>query len=634
MRVSKTGAGSWDETHKDLDKLAGLPQEDLKTVPTAEIQRVLVDLSFRLSELEAECERLRQSQAELEEVHRQYMDLFDFAPIGYFNLDSRCIILSMNITGSDMLNIPRGKLVSTPFYALIDPAEQPLFTSYLGEVARTGSRLSTELRVRRSEGTTFHAQLETVPLYEKGKLTYRISLADITERKKVELALKESEQKYRDLTDMLPEIVFETDMRGNVVYMNRKAVDYFGLTMEEIAAGFDIFNLVHPEQRNIARARFVMILDKGDIGGYEYTLVKKDGTPFPAIVHSARVTHDSQPWGLRGIVIDISERKRVEHALAESEKRFRTTLDSMLEGCLLVDRSWRYIYANDAVDEQGRYKKEDLVGHTMMEVFPDIEKTELFARFKEAMEKQVAHTVETEFVYPDGAKRWFEIRVEPVPEGILILYANIDKRKQAEQHLWRSIERVERLHGIGKIVKLQPIGMLMIEHRLIDRVLPLLSQEQQRMAQTTTLDPELMEEFVDFFRTYADKTHHGKEENILFKDMEGKSLLSEHREMMAELVQEHIAGRRLTTDLAEATERWASGDRDALKQAITVAGELVKFYRAHIEKEDNLFFPPSMAYFSASEQDDMLLEFVEFDRGLVHEVYTRKVQVLESPPLK
>lgn len=132
---------------------------------------------------------------------------------------------------------------------------------------------------------------------------------------------------------------------------------------------------------------------------------------------------------------EISHRRKVEKALRKSEKQYRTTLDSMLEGCQIIDSDWRYVYLNDIAAGHGRRPKKELIGRTMMEAYPGIEKTEMFKQLKRCMEKRVSHRMENEFTYPDGSKGWFELSFEPVSEGVFILSIDITERKKAEETL-------------------------------------------------------------------------------------------------------------------------------------------------------------------------------------------------------
>ena len=134
----------------------------------------------------------------------------------------------------------------------------------------------------------------------------------------------------------------------------------------------------------------------------------------------------------------VAERKRVEERLRESEERYRNTLDNMLEGCQIIGYDWHYLYVNDVVVRHGRQAKEPLLGHTIMEMYPGIENTEMFAALRHCMEKRIPHRMENEFTFPDGTKGWFDLSIEPIPDGIFILSLDITKRKRAEDELRES----------------------------------------------------------------------------------------------------------------------------------------------------------------------------------------------------
>lgn len=119
-------------------------------------------------------------------------------------------------------------------------------------------------------------------------------------------------------------------------------------------------------------------------------------------------------------------------------------LDSLLEGFQIIDFDWHYLYVNKTVSEQGMNTPEGLIGRTMMECYPGIEKTPLFAELKKCMEQRVALNFDNEFLYPDGKKKWFELRVEPVEQGIIILSSNITNRKTAEKELLSLKNKLEK----------------------------------------------------------------------------------------------------------------------------------------------------------------------------------------------
>ncbi|PKN49839.1 MAG: hypothetical protein CVU63_01025, partial [Deltaproteobacteria bacterium HGW-Deltaproteobacteria-20] len=116
----------------------------------------------------------------------------------------------------------------------------------------------------------------------------------------------------------------------------------------------------------------------------------------------------------------------------------REVLDGLHEGCQVLGPDYRYLYLNDAAAAQGRSMKQALLGCTMMEAYPGIEGTPMFAVLKRCMEERVALEIENEFAYPDGSTGWFELRFEPVPRGVAILSVDVSRRKRAEATLSRS----------------------------------------------------------------------------------------------------------------------------------------------------------------------------------------------------
>jgi|SRR5208283_1172872 len=170
---------------------------------------------------------------------------------------------------------------------------------------------------------------------------------------------------------------------------------------------------------------------------------------------------------------------------------------------------------------------------------------------------------------------------------------------------------------------MKPIGPLMWEHRLIEKMLVSMMRHIDQVEKTKKVNPLIIDMVVDFVRTYADRTHHGKEEEILFRDLAKKNLTPELKKTMQELLDEHIWGRKTTAALVAAKEKYLQGDEEKIPEIISIARELGNFYPKHIEKEDKHFFYPCQEYFSMDEQGKMLAEFWEFDRKMIHEKYNK-----------
>ena len=163
-------------------------------------------------------------------------------------------------------------------------------------------------------------------------------------------------------------------------------------------------------------------------------------------------------------------------------------------------------------------------------------------------------------------------------------------------------------------------GLLMIEHRLIEKMLTLAKQRIELM-NADTYDPYLMENIVDFIKVYADRTHHGKEEEILFKELEKKKLDPKDNEILKELIDEHKQTRRKVLEIITLNEKFKAGDTSIVVKIIEIVRWMSAFYPVHIKKEDAVFFPNADKYFSEIELDEMLKEYYAFDARMIHEKY-------------
>jgi len=177
---------------------------------------------------------------------------------------------------------------------------------------------------------------------------------------------------------------------------------------------------------------------------------------------------------------------------------------------------------------------------------------------------------------------------------------------------------------------MKPRGPLMIEHRLIEKMLNITNKELDIIQKNRNLNSIFIDTIVDFIRTYADRTHHGKEEDILFKELERKNINRNDKKIMQELVEEHINARKVVKELVEANNKYNNGDLKSIDMIIEKLSFLIKFYPEHILKEDKIFFPDTEKYFTDNELNNILNNFWEFDRKMIHEKYNKLYELLSK----
>jgi len=143
---------------------------------------------------------------------------------------------------------------------------------------------------------------------------------DITERKRSVNALRESEERFKDLANLLPQPVWETDLEGNFTYANRVGYENFGYTPQNLEKGVSVANIIAPEDRERVVSNFGKTLRGIEFEDHEYTCLTKDGRKFPALIYSSPIIKDGEPSGVRGVTLDITDRKLAELALIKKGK--------------------------------------------------------------------------------------------------------------------------------------------------------------------------------------------------------------------------------------------------------------------------------------------------------------------------
>jgi PAS domain S-box-containing protein len=145
----------------------------------------------------------------------------------------------------------------------------------------------------------------------------------------------------------------------------------------------------------------------------------------------------------------------------EAEQRYHATLDNMMEGLQIITYDWKYFYVNDTVVKQSKYKREELIGFSIIEKYPGIERSDMFKALAVCMKERSSQNFENKFDYPDGSSGWFELRIQPVSEGLLILSLDITERKKAEEQKRQYIRNLEEMIHMTSHKVRQPVAHIL-----------------------------------------------------------------------------------------------------------------------------------------------------------------------------
>jgi PAS domain S-box-containing protein len=267
------------------------------------------------------------------------------------------------------------------------------------------------------------------------------SFSDITELKNTSNALLESELRYKTFINNSLDAILLTSPDGRIYSANPAACKLFDMTEAEIInKGRDgVVDVTDPNLPILLEERKI----KGKASGELY-FIKKDGSKFLGEVTSALFKLSTGDTRTSMIIRDITKRKEAEQKIIESEIRFHSTLDSMIEGCQILDFNWVYQYLNDSADLHNKRPKEELLGRKYTDCWPGIENTHVYNVIKDTLENRTPHQLENEFTFPDGTVGYFQLSIQPVPEGVFILSMDITHKKETETYLRKLSQAVEQ----------------------------------------------------------------------------------------------------------------------------------------------------------------------------------------------
>ena len=262
----------------------------------------------------------------------------------------------------------------------------------------------------------------------------------------------QSQEKYEQLVEKLPEMVFEIDIKGNLLFANKRGFEITGYSKEDFSKGFDVFNLVAPQDKEKVFDDFQKTLNNQPTPYNEYTVVRKDGSTFPAIITATSIIENGRPIGIRGIVIDITESKKIQEALLQSEIKFRTVANFTYDWEHWMSPDGMLIYVSPSCERISGYKPEEFIKDSdliVKIVHPD-DKALIESHYKSINSKTLPD-VDYRIITKSGEVRWIAHVCQPVFDdkgtwlGRRGSNRDITERKKARMALEESEERYRQL---------------------------------------------------------------------------------------------------------------------------------------------------------------------------------------------
>ncbi|MGZ7108508.1 MAG: PAS domain S-box protein, partial [Methanobacterium sp.] len=306
------------------------------------------------------------------------------------------IITDINPAFENILKLKKDEVVGKKASIIYGTGKAPYLDIYAG-VAETGKSKHFETYF---EPMDKHFQI-TVTSPGRGK--FATFFEDITKRKKYEEDLKRSEKRYKDLTNLLPLIVCETDENTNITFYNETAMDISGYSKEEIDQGLNIVQMLIPEDRERARKSIQMKIEGKSLDSHEYTLLRNDGSTAPVIIYSSPIIEDNEYKGLRTVLVDITEVKNVQKSLEESKERYKALIESSPEAIVVIDRGGKITFASPkALEIFNVFKAEDIIGKNALQFVSPPYRKQAWKDLNQIINEGYPTYAEYEFIKTDG----------------------------------------------------------------------------------------------------------------------------------------------------------------------------------------------------------------------------------------
>ncbi len=451
---TKKAAPSPDPSTSAAEDLRGRAEERLAELPAAlpvpgDLAAVVHELRVHQVELELQNEELRRAGLELDAQRAKYFDLFDLAPVGYLTLSDKSIIHDANLTAALLLGGERRHLVGRPLSSFVLAADQTDYYLHRALLARTGEPQSCELRLRRRDAEPFWALLEWQPqvAVDGELLSSRVTLTDISARKRIEATLHESEAKYRQVVERASDGI--AILQGGVVVLANEALaGMSGYSVDELT-GMRFLAGAQEGQQEIAERVRRRLAGEQLRTDYEIDLLRRDGSPFTAAVSAGVITFDGAAADLV-LLRDVSEHRRQEEALRRSEAEFRRIVETAVEGIIVLDSHARMTLVNQQMADRLGYTIEEMVGLPFASFLVDEEMADHNAQMVIRARGEGA-VYERCFRRKDGGESWALISARALVdaegklEGSFATLTDITARKQAEDALRESEERYRSL---------------------------------------------------------------------------------------------------------------------------------------------------------------------------------------------
>lgn len=400
-------------------------------------------LRQRIAELEESENQHERAMEQLRASEKKFLSIFNLAANLIILVNKEGIISNCSKRIEEVLGYTQEEIIGQSLDKIIHTYSLEEAQHCLQEISKKEYSYNKEYRMIRKDGRLIDVSVNSSGLRnEEGKYVETICIIDdITKRKQLENSLRESKEKLQKLFESVSDGIFVLDSNGVYTEVNERMLKMHGLRSKDEMLGKSSLTFVARKDLERARGSMQATLKQSATTYQEFSALKADGSEFPVEVSGAVIKNVSgNPTGFIGIIRDITDRKRAEEMLKESEQNYKSIIELAPDAIIIMDLKGRVSSCNDAFSNLTGFSRDEIINKHFSKL-PGLPKKDILTYkkvFKSLLKGKMPETFESRWVNRDGTTRWGEVRIGSLKKedkiiGFQIIGRDITDRKKGEK---------------------------------------------------------------------------------------------------------------------------------------------------------------------------------------------------------
>jgi PAS domain S-box-containing protein len=431
----------------DFSKRLDVPSEE------DEFTELFLSLNYMLDDIADNFQKRTQIEGELRESEERYRNLVENSKDSIVVIDLKGNVQYANRTSEELTGYSQEEGIGMNFKDITPKRYWPRSLAALKKAKKGETIPYFESKIKKKDGKKLSVETGGQPIVKDGKVVgVQIITRDLTDTKRMQEKLTESEEKYRTIVEGAPDGIATVNLKGTITAVNNTFLNLTGFSREEVE-GKHYSKLPTLRKKDISSfiKIFTSIISGKSPKPFEVTWTHKNGSEHAAEVRISPLKKGKKLVGIQAVARDITDRKKAEEALKESEEKFRNFFENEPEYCYMISSEGLILDINHSALNALGYKKEELMGYPLSKIYSSESKQKMKKLFDRWKKNGDLTNEEMEIETKNGEKRQVLLSAHAVKDkngnilNSISVQRDITERKEARKQLEQSEHRVRQL---------------------------------------------------------------------------------------------------------------------------------------------------------------------------------------------